>query len=59
MGHHTTLRQLHFVLCAKQTMNAIAQHRALAHEKTGLAEHLLNLPGLPTDNMHAGDQPAT
>jgi proline dehydrogenase len=31
------LRQLHFVLSAKQTMNAIAQHRALANEKTALA----------------------
>ena len=50
------LRQLHFVLNAKQTMNTIAQHRALAHEKTALAEHLLDLSGLPTDDMHAGDQ---
>ena len=43
------------VLSAKQTMNAIAQHRALANEKTALAEHLLDLSGLPTDDMHAGD----
>jgi hypothetical protein len=27
------LRQLHFVLAAKEPMNAIAQHRALADEK--------------------------
>jgi hypothetical protein len=29
-----------FVLSAKQRMNAIAQRRALADEKTALAEHL-------------------
>ena len=33
------MRQLHLVLTAKQTMNAIAQHRALADEKKALAEH--------------------
>jgi hypothetical protein len=44
------------VLSAKQTMNAIAQHGALAHEKAALAEHLLDVSGLPADDMHAGDQ---
>jgi hypothetical protein len=29
---------------------------ALAHEKTALAEHLLDLSGLSTTDMHAGDQ---
>ena len=52
------LWQLHFMLTAKQPMNAIAQHRALTDEKTALAEHLLDLPGLASWNMHAGDEPA-
>ena len=37
-------------------MNAIAQYRALAHEKTALAEHLLDLSGLPADDMYAGNR---
>jgi hypothetical protein len=48
------LGQLEAVLSAKELMNAIAQHRALAHEKTALAEHFLDLPGLPTEKCTLG-----
>jgi hypothetical protein len=44
------LGQLKAVLGAKESMNAIAHHRALAHKETTLAQHLFNLSGgLPAD----------
>ena len=50
------LRKLEVVLRREQSLNAVAEHRALTDEKTSLPQHLLALPRALAWNMDCGNQ---
>ena len=51
-----TCKVMSLLLGAKESMNAIAHHRALSHKETTLAQYLFNLSGgLPAD-VHPGNK---
>ncbi len=50
------LGKLQIVLRREQALNAVAEHRALADEKTSLPQHLLALPRALAWNMDRGNQ---